>query len=285
MLSLLSKFRIHPLFWLVIGVAIITARFWELLMLFSIVFVHEMGHVLSAYFFSWKIKRIELLPFGGVAEMDEHGNRPLKEELIVILSGPLQHVWLVSLAYLLFSLSVISEETFHLFVMQNAAVFIFNLLPIWPLDGGKLLFLFLSFKYPFSQAHKQMIYISIGSLILLMAGYLFYQPFHLHFWVIFAFLVFSIIIEWRQRHYVFMRFLLERYYGKKLSVSKLKPIIVQDQETIFNILLKFQRGHKHPIIIQKEKRNQHQLDENELLHAFFTEKRKNDSVSELLYFY
>jgi stage IV sporulation protein FB len=281
----MGKFRIHPLFWLVIGVGIITARFWELLMLFSIVLVHELGHVMSAYYFSWRIKQIELLPFGGVAEMDEHGNRPLKEELIVILSGPLQHVWLVSFAYLLFSLSFISKETFLLFTMQNAAVFIFNLLPIWPLDGGKLLFLLLSLKYPFNQAHKQMIYISVGCLFLLMTVFFFYQPFHLHFWVISAFLIFSIIIEWRQRHYVFMRFLLERYYGKKLPVSRLKPIIVHDQETIFNVLLQFQRGHKHPIIIQQEKRNQHQLDENELLHAFFTEKRTNDSVSELLYFY
>ena len=32
------------------------------------------------------------LPFGGVAEVDEHGNRPFREEFIVIISGPLQHL-------------------------------------------------------------------------------------------------------------------------------------------------------------------------------------------------
>ena len=50
--------------------------------------------------FSWRIKRIFLLPFGGTVEVEEHGNRPLKEEFAVILAGPLQHVWLQAAAWL-----------------------------------------------------------------------------------------------------------------------------------------------------------------------------------------
>ena len=86
------------------ALAILTAHFIELSIFLFIVFIHELGHALAASFFSWRIKRISLLPFGGVAEMDEHGNRPLKEEAIVTLAGPLQHVWMMGLAFI--SLSV-----------------------------------------------------------------------------------------------------------------------------------------------------------------------------------
>ena len=80
------------------ALAIMTAHFFELTMFLMIVLIHELGHAFAASFYSWRIKRISLLPFGGVAEMDEHGNRPLKEEAIVTLAGPLQHVWMIGVA-------------------------------------------------------------------------------------------------------------------------------------------------------------------------------------------
>ena len=81
------------------ALAIMTAHFFELTMFLIIVLIHELGHAFAASFYSWRIKRISLLPFGGVAEMDEHGNRPLKEEAIVTLAGPLQHVWMIGGLY------------------------------------------------------------------------------------------------------------------------------------------------------------------------------------------
>src|SRR3954453_11659306 len=115
------------------ALAIMTAHFFELTMFLIIVLIHELGHAFAAAFFSWRIKRITLLPFGGVAEMDEHGNRPLKEEAIVVLAGPLQHIWMVLAAYALFSMSLISEPFFQMFLHYNVMIFIFNLIPIWPL--------------------------------------------------------------------------------------------------------------------------------------------------------
>ncbi|MGW9606378.1 site-2 protease family protein, partial [Heyndrickxia sporothermodurans] len=136
-IGLLRKIHIHPLFWIIVGIAVITARFHELLILFSILFIHEMGHSIMAHFFSWRIKKISILPFGGVAEMDEHGNRPLKEELLVILAGPIQHVWLAIVMFVLFKMHIISISFFQTFMDYNLMILLFNLLPIWPLDGGK----------------------------------------------------------------------------------------------------------------------------------------------------
>lgn len=285
MWTLLSKIHIHPLFWFIIAIGVMTANFKELILLFSIVIIHEMGHVIVAHFFSWRIKKIELLPFGGVAEMDEHGNRPFKEEFIVIMAGPIQHLWMIALSYGLHSLHILNAELHQLFVFHNIVILLFNLLPIWPLDGGKLLFLILSNKMSFQTAHRNALFISSGFLLIMMIAMLLYSPLHLNSWMIISFLIFSIVMEWKQRHFVLIRFLLERYYGKELSIDHLKPIIVDETEKILHVLTRFQRGCKHPIIIQSNEKDAFSLDENELLHAFFTEKRTNQMIGELKYVY
>lgn len=83
--------------------------------------------------------------------MEEHGNRPLKEEFAVILAGPLQHVWLQAAAWLFFMSGFASEQTFEMFTFYNLSILFINLLPIWPLDGGKFVFLYFSKQMAFQK--------------------------------------------------------------------------------------------------------------------------------------
>ncbi|QED48784.1 M50 family metallopeptidase [Cytobacillus dafuensis] len=285
LIGLIKYIHIHPLLWVVIGLAVLTAHFLELSLLLLIIFVHEMGHAAAASFFSWRIKRISLLPFGGVAEVDEHGNRPLSEEVIVILSGPLQHLWMIGLAFILYQFSFISEGLYHLFIQYNLMVLLFNLLPIWPLDGGKLVFLFFSLKHAFPNAHRQALQISIGCMVIFAVMILLLSPLNLNIWVIIAFLLFSLYHEWKQSRYIFIRFLLERYYGKNSDVRKLKPLVANDNELVIHVLEKFQRGYKHPIIIEKDGKEIGSMDENELLHAYFSEKNVTTRIGDLIFAY
>jgi len=284
-ITLLRLVSIHPLLWIVIALSIATAHFLEVSLLLGIIFIHEMGHAAAASFFSWRIKKISLLPFGGVAEMDEHGNRPLKEEMIVVLAGPLQHVWMVGLAYVLFSLQLLPEDLFHIFINYNVMILVFNLFPVWPLDGGKLVFLLLSLKDSFPRAHQLTLLISLCCLSLFSVSILVTAPLHLNVWVVIIFLFFSLYHEWKQRRYIFMRFLLERYYGKKATLDNLKPIQANEEDLLIHVLEKFQRGCKHPIIVEADGRETGKLDENELLHAYFSEKRLTDKISDLLFSY
>ncbi|MDR7001492.1 M50 family metallopeptidase [Neobacillus niacini] len=282
---LLQHVYIHPLLWIIVAISIATAHFREVCLLLGIIFIHEMGHAAAASFFSWRIKKITLLPFGGVAEMDEHGNRPLKEEAIVVLAGPLQHVWMVGLGFLLYSFSLVPADVFYLFFQYNLMIFIFNLFPVWPLDGGKLVFLLMSYKKSFPFAHRVTLQISFISLTIFSLLILFTAPYHLNVWVVIAFLYFSLYHEWKQRRFIFMRFLLERYYGKKSDLQLLKPIQANEHDLLIHVLEKFQRGCKHPIIVEGNGKEKGMLDENELLHAYFTEKRLTDKVSDLLFMF
>ncbi|MEH7106620.1 M50 family metallopeptidase [Bacillus sp. JJ1764] len=285
MISLLRLVYIHPLLWIVVGLSIATAHFLEVCLLLGIIFVHEMGHAVAASFFSWRIKKISLLPFGGVAEMDEHGNRPLREEAIVVLAGPLQHLWMMAAAYGLLQFNLVPDDLYRLFLQFNIMILLFNLFPIWPLDGGKLVFLFLSTAHSFTNAHRFTLILSFFSLCVFSMITLLKAPLHLNVWVITAFLFFSLYYEWKQRRYIFIRFLLERYYGKTPDLGGLKPIQANEQELLIDVLEKFQRGCKHPIIVESEGREKGTLDENEVLHAYFAEKRITDKISDLLFLY
>jgi stage IV sporulation protein FB len=282
-IALFAKIHIHPLLWLFCGIAVITAHFKQLFLLFFIVLIHELGHAVAAAFFSWRIKQILLLPFGGVAEVEEHGNRPFHEELIVTLAGPVQHLWLMGIAFFLWKAGFITDEGWSLFAHYNVALLFINLLPIWPLDGGKLLFLVLTRYFPFSEAHKKMIILSFAALMLFFSSVLLLQPKQFDLWIMMIFLFISLWKEWRHRHYVMMRFLLERYYGKRGSYAKLRTIHVSEEETIIQVLQNFYRGQKHSIVVTKSNHERVTLDENELLHVFFSEKQANEKLGNLVY--
>ncbi|MGG3894909.1 M50 family metallopeptidase [Geobacillus stearothermophilus] len=282
-IGLLGKLHVHPLLWLIGGMAVLTAHFKQLCLLFFIVLVHELGHAAAAAFFSWRVKRILLLPFGGVAEVEEHGNRPFREEWIVTLAGPAQHLWLGVAACFFWKAGWMDDGSWELFFHYNVAVFGLNLLPVWPLDGGKLLFLLLSYRRPFSEAHRNMVAISAAMLVAGVILLLVAVPRQLELWVIAAFLAHAVWQEWKQHPYIVMRFLLERYYGKKGDYTRLQTITASAEERISAVLHRFYRGQKHAIEVTGGSGERMTLDENELLHAFFAEKRTDAPLGALIY--
>jgi stage IV sporulation protein FB len=267
------------------GIAVLTAHFIPVLMLLFTVFIHEMGHAVAAHHFKWRIKSISLLPFGGSVETEEYGNKSLKEDCIVILAGPLQHFWLIGSAYLLYTFSYMPYDLYQQFFYLNVTVLLFNLLPIWPLDGGKLLFLGLSLYRSFIDAHRFTLLFSTGFAFIFLSFITIFQPFNLNIWIIACFIGLSLSMEWKQRYYAFIRFLLERHYGRNGDLAILKPIRVEESEQIHKVLEKFQRGCKHPVIILKNGKERGSLDENEILHAYFSDKMTNVKIGDLLYSY
>ncbi|MBT8236202.1 MAG: site-2 protease family protein [Bacteroidia bacterium] len=131
-----------------------------ILFLFVCVVLHELGHSLTARKFNISTKQITLLPIGGVASIEKMPENP-KQELLVALAGPAVNVVLAFLLYLVVPiktylsldpsnlenlLSAPSFQTllFYLFV-ANVMLVVFNLIPAFPMDGGRVLRALLSF--------------------------------------------------------------------------------------------------------------------------------------------
>lgn len=274
MLSLIKKIKINPLFWFVIGIGVLSGYFKELIFVFSIVFIHELGHSVAAHYFKWKIKKIELLPFGGVAEVEEYGNRPLKEEFIVIIAGPLQHVWLIGLSFFLLQFDFWTAADHHMFVTHNLMVLLFNLLPVWPLDGGKLLYLFFSKKLPFQKSLEVTLKSSFAILCVFSIISFYIFPFHLNLIVVLIFLFFTHYFDWKKRSFAYMRFLMERHYQKYEPFIETVPVFVSEKLTVQDVLKTFKRGVKHKIVLKDNSyAKKRMIKEKVVLTAFFDENK------------
>jgi stage IV sporulation protein FB len=278
---LINKFVIHPLFWIVFCISMVTGHFRDFILVFCLIFIHELGHAAAAYFFQWRIKRIVLLPFGGVAEVDEHGNKPFKEELIVVLAGPCQHIWMAGVGYFLMTFNIWSTAFYEQFLTYNFMILFFNLLPIWPLDGGKLLFLACARRYPFKRAHIVSLVISLHFLfIFAMVSFVFY-PFQLNIFIILLFLGAAHYQEWRHHPYIYLRFLLERYHEQKRVCLKEKMIEVEETQFLQEVLKTFRKGVSHRIIVKKGIKPSYKIiNEYELLHFFFKEQKGYCTVAD-----
>lgn len=150
---------------------------------------------------------------------------------------------------------------------------------------GEIYFLWLSLRESFPKAFKLTLIISIIVVFVFTCFMLMIEPINLNLWIVVSYIIFTLRYEWKQSRYIFIRFLMERYYGKKNELRKLKPLIVEADELVIHVLERFQRGCKHPIIVEKDGNETGSLDENELLHAYFAEKQITAKIGDLLYPY
>lgn len=128
--------QFHFLFWLLFAGAIITGQFVQLLTLFSIVLIHELGHIIVARFYYWQIAKLTVLPFGGVVDMHPPGRESAREEFWITIAGPCANGIAILLTMLACILGIFSWQAASIFLVGNGAIALFNLLPIYPLDGG-----------------------------------------------------------------------------------------------------------------------------------------------------
>ena len=269
--------NIHPLFWAVLGLGALTGLFKEIVMLFSIVLVHELGHTYMAYRFNWRIKKITLLPFGGMVEMDEYGNRPVHEEILVTINGPIQHVWLIAASFLLLNTPFWSQGDHQLFLFHNVTILLFNLLPILPLDGGRLLFSLLSLLYPFFKAHQLTYTFSLTFLSILSLISITIFPFHLNLYAVIMFLWLFHYLEWKQRHLIFIRFLLERM--ENTSQGKKRVLLLPPQTPVAQAIKNIQRQKYH---FFTHSINGLQLEEKVILEAYFNKDKRMLPIGKLV---
>ncbi|MEW9700129.1 M50 family metallopeptidase [Paenibacillus sp. SI8] len=281
-------YRFHPLFTLIFIGSAFTGYFLEAATLFGIVFIHELGHLAAASGFGWRVREVQLLPFGGVVIVDELGSVPTSEELIVALAGPLQHVWLILTAVVLQWFGVGAHEWWTYFIEANLMVGLFNLLPVMPLDGGKVLQCLLGYVFSY---HSTILYTTWISMIL-SAGVICAAVFQflggqlpLNLLVIGIFLLVTNWYAHRQLPYHFFRFLMSRSGRASRLLSRgtlAQPIVVTKQRTMAETVKLFMREKYHLIYVVNEKgRIQAVLPEQQLVSGYLDGKKPGSAVSDL----
>ena len=168
----------------------ITGLFYEFVIFTIIIFVHEMGHVTAGLLFKINIKKILILPFGGLTIFEMPINIRLYKEFLIAVMGPLFQIifWLF-----LYKINYCNS----IFNYYNTFILLFNLLPISPLDGSKKSY-FITF------------YTSIITIILFIYVIIF-KNYNLSLIIIVLFLIKELIKGYINFNFIFNKFLLERY--------------------------------------------------------------------------
>jgi Zn-dependent protease/CBS domain-containing protein len=132
------------------------------LAIFASVVLHEFGHALTAARFGVKTRSITLLPIGGVARLERMPQRP-REELLIAIAGPAVTLLIAALLYTALRITHTSltppasaGASLGAFVAQimwvNVVLLVFNLLPAFPMDGGRVLRAALAMRMAFARA-------------------------------------------------------------------------------------------------------------------------------------
>lgn len=185
------KVYIHPTFFLLLiwvalshwaGGSGLYGVFGDLLWIMAIflcVVLHEFGHALTARKFGIATRDITLLPIGGVARLARMPRDPL-QELLVSLAGPAVNLIIAVILYVflivsdafspLSNITVLSGSFFERLMAVNIFLMIFNLLPAFPMDGGRILRASLAIKGNYLQATRRAVLLGRGFAILFGLG-------------------------------------------------------------------------------------------------------------------
>lgn len=165
--------------------------------IFGVVVLHELGHALMARRFGIQTKDITLLPIGGLARLERMPEKP-GQEFLVAIAGPAVNVVLAVISGILLAVFYghlpeavgIGFETAPLeqFFFVNVYLVLFNMLPSFPMDGGRVLRAALASRLPYAQATRIAASVGQGMALLFVFGGFLTGNFMLFFIALFVWL-------------------------------------------------------------------------------------------------
>ncbi len=161
------RFHFSFLWLLFLMLAVFSYALKIYLLIFLMLFIHEMAHVFVALKLGYRVGVIHVYPFGFSAQIDHLDHGRIFDILLILLAGLSMHLFFFLMIEAFCRLNMISFG-FRSYLMQiNAAILLFNLLPLYPMDGGRILLCLLRLIFSYDTSRKAVLICSFLLSVLL----------------------------------------------------------------------------------------------------------------------
>lgn len=266
---------INPFFLLMLLIFVGCGLAPQMLGAFLLVIWHETAHIVTALFYGLKVSEIELLPFGGVARIDDLLQLDPATEAVVAVAGPISNIVLLLIIWVAAHFVTIDQNWYAFLVQANIAMAAVNVLPALPLDGGRVLRSRLVEKYGFRIATDRAAVIgqvfAFGLVVLGLIGVIIYGRLSAAiFSVLGCFVYAAAQKEKNTAVYVLLRYLTrKRLEIRARGVMRLREFAVTLETSIGEVVRHFSPTHYHLVWI---------LDKDGNVVGFITEIELIDSL-------
>lgn len=202
--------------YLLILLYLLSGMFFDIVIILFIVIFHELGHVFFFHFFKIPVKKVTIYPFGGMTIIEKKLHERIYKEVVCSLGGILFQIILWIFMFLFFK----EYSFYHTFQVYNKTILLFNMIPLIPLDGSKILFSLFTKYLSFSFSYILMNITSFICFILLIL----YKQYDI---VIISFLILYFYKSIKDYKYVMNSFYLERilydhYYDRIVFLNRFR---------------------------------------------------------------
>lgn len=200
------KFRISYLCLPIFIIYYLLGNFSNFVLFFLMLILHDIAHLIACLLFKVQIKGFELLPFGGKIFINDNIQINVFQEIIISIAGPLFNIMFAAILVIFKYWNILYFPYYDQIVFCNIVLGLINLVPILPLDGGRILTSILSSFIGYNKAIFFVINISkiFSVILILLSIYLIYNKvYNFSFAIIGVFLFLN--SEKEKEHYFWLK--------------------------------------------------------------------------------
>lgn len=274
MIKISKYIYIHPISILLFIICYMTRRLEMLICCYLIMTVHELSHLIAALSIGLIPSRIVIYPFGLNLKLKNKMVYSLADEIILYLAGPLSNICMAVLTLPFINKGII----FYNLYIQNIALFLFNMLPVLPLDGGIVAKKILSYWWGNKIAVRILRIISfiiVASFTSVGVYLAVLNNFNYSICFLIIFLVCNIFTADEKYNIDFVRELLfYKEKGRKYNNQKVKVILMEEESDLKRVAQNFStRSFYIVFAIDKKGRIAKILTETEVMESITTNKK------------
>ena len=248
----MKNFKIGISFLLLVCLCAICGKFVLLINYILALLFHELAHIFVATKRGYTLKEFKLSLFGVAVELNEKIDE--KDSFVINISGPFFNLFLCLVCVSFYWLIPLSFQILNTFCISNLTLAIFNLLPLYPLDGGKIFHsIFGTKKYKILEKAICLI-CGIFCVILFI-----FNIFNKVKWLCLLLAIFFFTIKSKKGNEMTLF-----KHSKNKKIEKVEILKITGQETLFELLKKIKTRTYTIFYFNKNKPKY--IDEDELIH-------------------